>query len=69
VRRIFNLRAAKDWHPHDVSAKVRIGNLVENMLFNFGCPPKTNTSSGIKEKNQANVPSIVVELRAQRLKI
>jgi hypothetical protein len=59
----------KDRHPHHIGAKVRIGNLVENIFFNFGGPPKTNPSSGIKEKEQADVSGIVVELRAQRLKV
>ena len=69
ARRLLNLRAVKDGHPDDVSAKARIGNLVENMFLNFGSPPKTYPSSRIEKKNQANVPGIVIELRAQRLEI
>ena len=69
ARRRLNLRAMKDWHPDDISAQVRIRILIEYMFFNFGCPPKTYPSRGIEKKNQANVPGIVIELGAQRLKI
>jgi len=62
ARRRVNLRVAKDGHPDDVSAQVRIRNLVENMFFNFGCPPKTNpcllyTSPSPRDLSTARMPS------------
>ena len=48
-------------HPHDVGAQVRRTRLLEQLLFDFGGPPKTTASRRGNEHDDADLTGVLVE--------
>ncbi len=60
---------AKYRQPDHISAQVGTGNRLKNFLLNFGGPPKTDSSRGVEEQEQADFSDILVELELERAKV
>ena len=54
-------------NPDDVGPQVRIVVLLEQLLLNFGGPPKTSASCRGDQHEDADFPDILVERAPQRL--
>jgi len=65
----FDVACPEHWQPYDIGLQVRAWDLLENSLFNFGGPPKTNPSGRIDQEKQPHFTYVLVELGPNRLEV
>ena len=61
----FMGRGRKYRQPYDVGFEVWIRDPFHDALFNFGGPPKTDSSRWVKQEHQPNLAYILVERVSQ----